>query len=442
MFSEAAISARGLSKAYLLYREPRDRLRQAVRPRLVRLLRRLGVRLAERQYYAEHWALRDVSFEVGRGETVALIGRNGAGKSTLLQLICGTLTPSAGEVVVRGRVAALLELGSGFNPEYTGRENVLLNAAVLGLPREVALARMEAILGFAEIGSFVDQPVKTYSSGMTMRLAFAVAAHVDAEVLLVDEALAVGDAYFQQKCFRWLREFQRRGTLLFCGHDLGAVVGLCERAIWIDRGRVRLAGPAKEVADAYASFAQAESMGLGEQGVTLATQHSRAAGGEPGEGGDLPLGGIAFGSGQARITGLRLADPEGEPLRAVQGGQLVELTVTARALAPVSDVIIGFQLKDRLGQQVFAQNSFLSYAARPVAAAAGQVLRAAFRFRMPALAEGDYTLGAAIASGTQQQHLQHHFVHEVLAIHIRPPRQAEGLLSVPFSEVTLMTGPG
>ncbi len=270
MFFEQAIVSRGLSKAYLLYREPRDRLRQAVRPRLARLLRPLGVRLAERQYYAEHWALRDVSFEVGRGETVAIIGRNGAGKSTLLQLICGTLTPSAGTVEVQGRVAALLELGSGFNPEYTGRENVLLNAAVLGLPREVALERMEAILAFAEIGSFIDQPVKTYSSGMTMRLAFAVAAHVDADVLLVDEALAVGDAYFQQKCMRWLRDFQRRGTLLFCGHDLGAVVGLCERAIWIDRGQLRMSGPAKDVADAYASFTLAESMGLGETGVTLA----------------------------------------------------------------------------------------------------------------------------------------------------------------------------
>lgn len=233
MSSDFAIRALGLSKSYLIYAKPSDRLRQAVMPRLGRFLRpmRQMLGLRERVYFTEHGALQDVSFVVRRGETVGIIGRNGSGKSTLLQLVCGTLTPTAGEVAVQGRVAALLELGSGFNPEYTGRENVFLNASVLGLSQEQILARLDSILAFADIGEQVDQPVKTYSSGMAMRLAFAVITHVDADVLIIDEALAVGDAYFQQKCFRWLRAFQARGTVLFCGHDVGAIMALCDRAI-------------------------------------------------------------------------------------------------------------------------------------------------------------------------------------------------------------------
>jgi lipopolysaccharide transport system ATP-binding protein len=244
MSSDVSIRAAGLAKAYRVYPTPMDRLRQAAMPRLRRLaaplLRALGRPLEAPPYFSEHWALRSLSFEVFRGETVGVIGRNGSGKSTLLQLICGTLTPSQGEVQVNGRVAALLELGSGFNPEYTGRENIFLNASVLGLSRAETEARLADILAFADIGEAVDQPTKTYSSGMAMRLAFAVIAHVDADVLIIDEALAVGDAYFQQKCLRWLRAFQKNGTVLFCSHDTGAVISFCTRAIWLDGGRVRI----------------------------------------------------------------------------------------------------------------------------------------------------------------------------------------------------------
>lgn len=438
MCSEAsapwAIEAKGLSKAYWMYPTPQHRLRQAVQPRLARALRRLGIPAEEKRFFAEHWALRDLSFTVRKGETLAVIGRNGAGKSTLLQLLCGTLTPTTGEVRVQGRVAALLELGSGFNPEYTGRENVLMNAAVLGLSREQAEARMDAILAFADIGGFVDQPVKAYSSGMAMRLAFAVIAHVDAEVLIVDEALAVGDAYFQQKCLRWLRGFQQRGTVLFCGHDMGAVLGLCERAIWLDAGRLRLHGPAKQVVEAYNSFVAAEAMGLPAAAPAAAAAAAPAAQDIP----QLPpAGGQDYGSGQARLTGVALADAGGRLLTVAEGGQEVCVIVAAQALAALEGVIIGFVLKDRLGQAVLSQNTFAATLAVPVNAAPGQRLRAELRFVMPPLATGEYTLGAAIASGTQANHVQHHFVHEAMVLSIHTPGTIDALLTVPLLGVSL-----
>src|SRR5436309_2773204 len=200
---EIAIRVSDLSKCYHIYDRPPDRLKQSTLPRLQRLIRQ-----PSRQYYREFWALKDVSFEVKNGETVGIIGRNGSGKSTLLQIICGTLTPTSGTIETSGRIAALLELGSGFNPEFTGRENVYMNAAVLGLSKGEIDERFDEIAAFADIGEFIEQPVKIYSTGMYVRLAFSVIAHVDAEILVVDEALAVGDAVFTQKCMRFIRSFQ------------------------------------------------------------------------------------------------------------------------------------------------------------------------------------------------------------------------------------------
>ena len=217
--NELAIKVEHLSKTYLIYDRPADRLKQFIGPRLQRLVGKPPV-----NYYHEFWALRDVSFEVKKGETVGIIGRNGSGKSTLLQLICGTLNPSGGIVQTNGRVAALLELGAGFNPEFTGRENVYMNGAVLGLTPEEIDARFDDIAAFAEIGEFIEQPIKTYSSGMLVRLAFAVIAHVDADILVIDEALAVGDAVFTQKCMRFLRRFMEKGTILFVSHDISFLI--------------------------------------------------------------------------------------------------------------------------------------------------------------------------------------------------------------------------
>lgn len=239
MSSELAISVHDLSKCFHIYDKPRDRLFQM----LVR---------GRKQYFKEFWALRDVSFDIRKGETVGIVGRNGSGKSTLLQLVCGTLNPTHGTISTNGRIAALLELGSGFNPEFSGRENVYMNAAVLGLSRAETEARFADIEAFAEIGEFIDQPVKTYSSGMMVRLAFAVAINVDAQVLIVDEALAVGDELFQRKCYARIENLKRNGaTILFVSHSGGAVIELCDRAILLDGGELLLDASPKVVVGQY-----------------------------------------------------------------------------------------------------------------------------------------------------------------------------------------------
>lgn len=247
MCSDIAIEVKGVSKCFHIYDAPRDRFLQFFNGK-------------RKQYFREFWALRNVSFVVNKGETVGVIGRNGSGKSTLLQIICGTLTPSAGSVLTTGRVAALLELGSGFNPDFSGRENVYMNAAILGLSREETDARFSEIEAFAEIGSFIDQPVKSYSSGMMVRLAFAVAINVDPQILIVDEALSVGDELFQRKCFARIEAIKAAGaTILFVSHSGSAIVELCDRAILLDNGDKLTEGLPKSVIGKYQKLLYAPS---------------------------------------------------------------------------------------------------------------------------------------------------------------------------------------
>lgn len=245
--NDIAIRISNLSKCYEIYDSPRDRLKQFVLPFLQRQTKQ-----PSRQYFREFWALQEVSFEVKKGETIGVIGRNGSGKSTLLQMICGTLTPTSGSVETNGRIAALLELGSGFNPEFTGRENVYMNAAVLGLSKEEIDNRFDDIAAFADIRQFMEQPVKTYSSGMVARLAFSVAVQVDPDVLVVDEALSVGDMAFQEKSFTRMKRIRDAGTsILFVSHSTSAVRNFCDRAIWLDTGRMRVVGERLAVCDEY-----------------------------------------------------------------------------------------------------------------------------------------------------------------------------------------------
>ncbi len=249
--NDVAISVRSLSKKYQLYETPKHRLKEALHP-------------FKKKYHREFWAVRDVSFEAGHGETVGIIGRNGSGKSTLLQMICGTLTPTHGNVETNGRVAALLELGAGFNRQYTGRENVYMNGAIFGLSRNEMEERYQDIVDFAEIGNFINQPVKTYSSGMYVRLAFACAINVEPEILIIDEALAVGDAKFQRRCFAKLEEFRKSGkTILFVSHAMGTINQICNRAILLEKGQIVEMGEPKEVTNLY------QKMLFGEE-ITLA----------------------------------------------------------------------------------------------------------------------------------------------------------------------------
>jgi len=240
--SKTAIDASNLSKCYQLYNQPKDRLKQFLW-------------CGKRQYYRELWALRDINFWVTQGEVVGIVGQNGSGKSTLLQLVCGTLTPTSGEVLVKGRIAALLELGAGFSPEFTGRENVFMSAAIMGLSQAEIAERIDEIIHFSGIGDFIDQPVKTYSSGMYVRLAFSVAINVDPDILVIDEALSVGDGAFSRKSFNQIMQMRDAGkTILFCSHSLFQVESLCARAIWINKGKIMMDGDSADVVAAYQTF--------------------------------------------------------------------------------------------------------------------------------------------------------------------------------------------
>ena len=440
-----AIRVRGLSKCYQIYARPEDRLKQALLPRAQRLLGRQG-----RRYFREFWALRDVSFDVRRGETLGVIGRNGSGKSTLLQIICGTLTPTAGEVEVQGRVAALLELGSGFNPEFTGRENVYMNGAVLGLSREQIDARFDDIVAFADIGDFIGQPVKTYSSGMYVRLAFAVIAHADADILVIDEALSVGDVFFGQKCMRFLRRFQETGTVIFVSHDAAAVVGLCDRAIMLDHGALSMEGDAKAVSEAYHAAA---AYAMPVQQVERATEVVEDEPVDPRADlvsrselrNDIEVFRFdpnrpGFGDGSAKVIAARLLDNNGRPLSWVVGGEIVRLVVKGHAAATLQQPIVGFFLKDRLGQHLIGDNTYLSYAARPEVVAAGEELEAMFEFVMPILPKGQYSVDIAIANGTQQEHVQADWVHDAIVLESHSSSVSTGLVGIPMRAIRLRAG--
>lgn len=451
MSSEAAITVQSLSKCYHIYDHPRDRLKQMILPRLKS---RLG--LERRNYFHEFWALKDVSFSIAKGETVGIIGRNGSGKSTLLQTICGTLYPTAGDVRTSGRIGALLELGSGFNPEFTGRENVYLNASLLGLSEEQVRERYDAIVAFADIGEFINQPVKTYSSGMFVRLAFAVIAHIDADLLVIDEALAVGDAFFTQKCMRFLHNFIKRGSIVFVSHDTAAVRGLCSRAIWLDKGSVLMDGHPKDVCNQYLQAYYTENgstqTDTPEDIDTLETDVEEETAidsrlsyiNASNLRNDLQIfrfdpDSDHFGRGHAKIIDVRFSNKAGQPLSWVIGGESVVVRITARTKADLHSPIIGFMLKDRLGQTLFGDNTFLTTIDKRVSSQAGETLVAEFAFRMPILPAGGYTLGVAIADGSQESHIQHHWIHDALAIRSETSLVATGLVGVPMSSITLKT---
>jgi len=442
MSSDIAIKVEQLSKCYQIYDNPRDRLLQM----LVR---------GKKQYYREFWALKDVSFEIRKGETVGIIGRNGSGKSTLLQMICGTLTPTSGSIQTNGRIAALLELGSGFNPEFTGRENVYMNAAVLGLNKEEIDARFNDIVVFADIGDFIEQPVKTYSSGMMVRLAFAVIAHVDADILVVDEALSVGDAFFTQKCMRFLRNFMKTGTVLFVSHDTSAVVNLCNKAVLLSRGQVLETGSPKDVIEHYLATLYESEQDV--DGVIKDTTNMPTVSVQnQGEFRDMREAMInastlrndievfqfkpeqeGFGTGDAKIVSVLLLNQEGAPLSWIVGGEDVILQITCLAYKDILRPIIGFQFKDRLGQVIFDDNTFLVYQNNPLAVNSGNEFIARFEFRLPVLPSGDYSISPAVAEGTQEKHIQHHWLHDALMVRVHSSSVCLGLIGLPMKKITL-----
>ena len=417
-----------LGKCYQIYAKPKDRLKQA-------LWR------GRRQYYREFWALRNVNLEVSRGETLAIIGRNGSGKSTLLQMICGTLAPTEGTIRTSGTIAALLELGSGFNPEFTGIENVFLNASLLGLTQEQTSARLDYMQAFADIGDFFHQPVKTYSSGMLVRLAFAVVAHVDPSVLIVDEALSVGDAVFGQRCMRFIRRFTEKGTLLFVSHDLNAVSSLCERALWLDAGNLRLDGEVGTVLTAYtrycleeansevkrnekASLSQDINEELADEPTTKAGEQDRdvldEARSHSRDSQNPEKCEIAhwdserdYGNRKAFITEVTLVTQDDEPTLAPVCGEAVTLRISSVCNVDINSLLAGFIIRDRTGQIVFGENTIGQK--RLTVNRSGSAC-ICFKFIMPVLHPGSYSLSAAVSDGDELQFETIHYKPDVLVL--------------------------
>lgn len=445
MYSDIAIHAEGLSKSYHLYRTPRDRLKQLV----------FGQR---RKYYDEFHALSDVSFDARHGETLGIIGRNGSGKSTLLQIVCGTLAATSGIVETSGRIAAMLELGAGFDPEFTGRENVYLNGELLGLSHREIDARYASIREFADVGEFMDHPVKTYSSGMQVRLAFAVMAHVDADVFVIDEALAVGDALFAQKCMRFLRAFKRHGTLLFVTHDTNAVMSLCDRAIWLDRGRIRADGTSKSVCEAYLQFlfesVQGESQppqrgaAAPRPSVTVPQSSARPkALGMPSSFADAQRAQMrifefdpdaaSFGLRGARVVNVSLFGSDDRALAHAEGGETVTVVVAIEAQRSLATPIVGFLVRDRLGQSLFGDNTFLTTQTAPVALSPGDRAEARFSFELPLLPPGHYSINVAIAEGSQEQHVQHEWINDALIFRVETSSIRHSLVGIQMRSVEL-----
>lgn len=442
MSSDIAITVENLSKCYQIYDHPRDRLEQFILPRLQRLTRQ-----SPKQYYREFWALKDVSFEIEKGETVGIIGRNGSGKSTLLQMICGILNPTSGTVRTNGRIAALLELGSGFNPEFTGRENIYLSGTVLGLSREEIDARFDDIAAFADIGSFIEQPVKTYSSGMMVRLAFAVNAYVDPDILIIDEALAVGDVYFAQKCMRFLAHYQSTGgTLLFVSHDTTAVLNLCKRAILLAHGRVQEYGASEVVCKSYLeqlygerSFETQNHSPKSEIDETLLKPHIDQSIAffvkqqKPNRIWVSPFNGdgASIGLGGARITDAGFFDVSGNRLSELTSESFVTFSITLTSMKRIRFPAVGLVIKDRLGQAIFTEGTTWAFDGHyddgKLEFLSGDVVRVDFDHKVPILFEGEYAVTVAVAEGYGHDHVQHHLIHEALILRSYGRRIVHGI---------------
>jgi len=395
MFSdEIVLSSKNLSKYYEIYEKPGDMLKQFIFPKIARLFGR-----KPKKYFREFAALNAISFSIKRGETVGIIGRNGSGKSTLLQIICGTLASTAGQIASKGRIAALLELGSGFNLDFTGRENVRLNALIMGLSSQQVDEKMTQILEFADIGSFIDQPVRTYSSGMFMRLAFAVQANIDPDILIIDEALAVGDIFFIHKCMSRIRNLKEAGTtILIVSHDSTAIKTLCDRALWIDGGSLMADGDASKVVDLYLNNQSSinivhptDSMpNKLESGSKLFSDPSPSM-----RGGDQSL----------KIMGV-LFQSDGISREIVEPYESIEILLKIKniSLNPGVSLVIGYVLKNIRGIDISSSNNNMEdcplYAPN-----CGVEFLAKIKFNLPNLHPGQYSFTVSIASQNDQGEL-------------------------------------
>ena len=452
MYSEEpVIRVADLSKCYYIYNRPIDRLKQSIMPKVARLLGR-----SPRSYFREFWALRNLTLEAKKGETIGVIGRNGSGKSTLLQMICGTLTPTGGRIQTKGRITALLELGSGFNPEFTGRENVFLNGAILGLSRDEIEDRFDAIAGFADIGEFIEQPVKFYSSGMTVRLAFAVQAMVDPDILIVDEALAVGDERFQRKCFQRLEELKMNGTsILFVSHAGRQIVELCDRALLLERGQRLLLSDPPTVVRAYQQllYASPSDQARLVQEFQELDRNSKTAVIPPAvfeahgtpwleeekipetdfyESGLIPQSTVDYPSRGARIESIKIFNDRGQEVNNLLAGCEYRFEIGGVFLETREVLNIGIHIRTITGVEITA----LAY---PGSGRRVQNIKRGQRFRlvhklMMNLTPGTYFAGGGISSTTEP--VQMHRILDAIMFRVLPKaeKRASGYVDLSTGE--------
>lgn len=397
---DIAISVKNLSKTYRLFSQPGDRIKQFFS---------LGLQ----QYHREFTALSDVSFDVRKGETVGIIGRNGSGKSTLLQLICGILKPSAGLVQVNGRISALLELGAGFNPEFTGRENVYFQGVLMGFTQTQMSDRFGEIAAFADIGDFMDQPVRIYSSGMFVRLAFAVAVHVEPDILVVDEALGVGDALFQAKCFTRIKAMQKLGvSILLVTHSLEQVAHFCDTALALDKGKVQGKGPAAETLDRYLGNPEAKAPASHPENFTAHPLFNPAE--------------VRWGDGAAKITDVDIKQADRSSRTIFVPGLDIQLTFTVEFMAEVANPVYGLTIKTQAGAQLYNTNTLhLSTDSSASIRRAGEKQMVRFHFR-PFLDAGHYLISLGVVGHTPEGVVPHDRRYDTIHLYIAHPLSPTG----------------
>lgn len=409
--SDIAISVNHVSKMYKLYERPMDRLKES-----------LG--LSRQKRYKEHYALRDVSFQVKRGETVGIIGTNGSGKSTILKIITGVLNPTSGDVQVNGRISALLELGAGFNPEYSGLENVYLNGAMIGFSREEIDQKLDDIIAFADIGEFIHQPVKTYSSGMFVRLAFAVAINIEPEILIVDEALSVGDVFFQAKCYKKFEDFKKMGkTILFVSHDLGSIGKYCDRVVLLNRGEKLQEGLPKAMVDLYKKVLvglEDESQETGNLQAMEADQEEDSWK-RPFE---INPNALDYGDGKAKIIDFSLTDQNGTPSNAIEKGTRFTVKMKVRFHETVQEPIFAFSIKNLQGTEITGTNTLFEKA-DVTPKQEGQVCEIDFEQEMN-LQGGEYLLSLGCTGYVNGEFMVFHRLYDICNITVVSTKNTVG----------------
>lgn len=405
--NDRAVSIKSLTKKYKLYANKQDRLKEAVS-------------LTHKNYHKDFWALQDITFDVFKGETVGIIGTNGSGKSTLLKIITGVLTPSEGTVDITGKISALLELGTGFNQEYTGMENIYLNGRMMGYSKKEMEERVPEIVEFADIGEFIHQPVKTYSSGMFARLAFAVAINVDPDILIVDEALSVGDLFFQNKCFKKFRELKEKGvTILFVSHDISSVRQMCSRVLWIEKGVQRIFDKSDTVCDLYMDMKRKD---MNELQGNISQSHDTSYLKANYKTGKIKFPKISWKSSsilseKLQIKSVFILDRYKNITNVMMVEEKYEFHIVINLSVDMGELIVGVVLENNKGLPLYDINNFIN-AGKVIGGKKDEVIEAVFQFELPRIMKGNYILSSAVAQGTQEEHIMLTWLHGVQNVEI------------------------